>query len=68
MLVKNDFVNSMVRIIPDDKSKANIDFLLCDGTYPFTYNIKTTEPEQFPDSEIFHVNNFQVCISVAVEV
>ncbi len=54
--------------MPDDKCKANVDFLHCDETYPFTYDVKTTELGQFPDLKIFHVDNFQVCTSVAIEV
>ncbi len=68
MSIKKYFVDSLVRIIPDDECKANVDSLLCDGTYPFTYDVKTTEPRQFPDPGMFHVDNFQVCTSVAVEV
>lgn len=33
----------------------------------FTYNIKITEPRQFPDPEIFYVDNFEDSISIAVE-
>ncbi len=58
MSIKKEFIDSLVRIIPDDEYKANVDSLLCDGTYLFTYDVKTTEPEQFPDPGIFHVNNF----------
>ncbi len=67
MSIKNDFVDTLVRIMPDDECKANVDSLLCDKTYLFMYDIKTTEPGQFPDPEMFHVNNFQVCTSVAME-
>ncbi len=68
ILIKKDFINSLVRIMSDNKCKAKVDSLLCNGTYSFTYDMKTTELGQFPDPEIFHVNNFQVCTSVAVEV
>ncbi len=68
MSIKKNFVDSLVRIMPEDECKANVDSLLCDGTYLFTYDMKTTEPRQFPDPGMFHVNNFQVCISVTVEV
>ncbi len=44
MSIKKDFVDSLVRIMPDNECKANVDSLLCDDTYPFTYNVKTTEP------------------------
>ncbi len=67
MSIKKDFVDSLVRIMSDDECKANVDSLLCDGIYPFTYDVKTTEPGQFPDPGMFHVDNFQVCTSVAVE-
>ncbi len=68
MLIKKDFVDALVRIISDDECKANVDSLLCNGTYPFTYDVKTTEPGQFPDLKMFHVNNFQVCNNVAIEI
>ena len=68
MSVKKDFVDSLVKIIPDDKCKVNVNSLLCNRTYSFTYDMKTTKPEQFSDPEIFHVDNFQVCTSIAVEV
>ena len=58
----------MVRIMPNNECKVNVDSLLCNGTYPFTYDVKTTEPGQFTDPKIFHVNNFQVFISVIIEV
>lgn len=43
--LQKTFADSMVKIIPDDKCKVNVDFLLYDGTYPFIYDVKTTEPE-----------------------
>ncbi len=52
----------------DNKYKVNIDYLLYNGTYFFTYNVKTIEPGQFSDPKMFHINNFQVCTSVAMEV
>lgn len=58
----------MVRIIPDDEYKINIDSQLYDETYLFTYDIKTTELGQFSDPGMFYVDNFQVCIIVAVKV
>lgn len=67
MLIKKNFVNFLVRIMPDNESKANVDSLLYNGTYLFTYDGKTIESEQFPDLEIFYVNNFQVYTSVAIE-
>ncbi len=67
MLIKKDFVDSLVRIMLDNECKANDNSLLCDGTYHFMYDVKITEPGQFPDPKIFHINNFQVCTSVAVE-
>ncbi len=66
--IKKDFVDSLVRIIPDDECKANVDSLLCDGTYPFMYDMKITKSGKFPDPGMFYVNNFQVCTSVAMEV
>ncbi len=68
ILTKKDFINSLMRIIVDDECKANLDSVLCNETYSFTYNVKMTEPGQFLDPGMFHVNNFQVCTSVLVEV
>lgn len=68
MSFKKDFVDSIVRIIPNNKCKGDVDFLLCNRTYSFMYDVKTTEPRQFPDLEMSHVDNFQVCISSAMEV
>ncbi len=67
MSIKKDFIHSMVRIIPDNECKANVDSLLYNGTYSFTYDVKTIELGQFPDLGIFYINNFQVCTSVVVE-
>lgn len=67
MLVKKEFVDFIVRIMSDDKCKANVDFLLHDGIYSFMYNIKTTELGQFPDLKIFHIDNFQVCTNIAID-
>ena len=52
----------------DNKYKASVNFLLYNKTYLFMYDVKTTEPGQFPNPKIFLVNNFQVCICIAVEV
>ncbi len=51
----------------DEEYKVNVDSLLCNGTSFFTYDVKTTEPGQFPDPGIFYVNNFQVSTNVAME-
>ncbi len=68
MSIKKDFVDSLVRIMPDNECKVNVDSIICDYTYSFTYDVKITEPGQFPDPDMFHVDNFQVCTSVAMEV
>ncbi len=67
MSIKKDFVDLFVRIIPDNKCKANVDFLLCNKIYFFMYDVKTNEPGQFPDPGMFHVDDFQVCTSITVE-
>lgn len=60
MSIIKDFDDSMMRIMPSNVCKANVDSLLCDGTYLFMYDVKITEPRQSPDLGIFYVNNFQV--------
>lgn len=67
MIVKKNFVDSMVRIILDKKCKANVNFLLCDKIYPFIYDVKTTESGQFPEPIMFYIDNFQVCTSITME-
>ena len=68
ILIKKDFIDFLMRIILDNKCKSNINFLLCDKTYLFMHDVKIIEPKQFPDLEIFHIDNFQICTSIAVEV
>ena len=67
MSIKKDFVDFLMRIILDDECKANIDSLFYNKTYSFTYDVKTTEFEQFLNPGMFHIDNFQVCTSVAME-
>ncbi len=58
MSIKKIFVDSLVRIMSDNRCNTNVDSLLCDGTYLFTYDVKTTEPRQFPDPGMFYVDTF----------
>ncbi len=44
ILIKKNFVDFMMKIMPDHECKANVDSLLCDKIYPFIYDEKTTEP------------------------
>ena len=68
MLIKKDFIDFLVRLMPDNECKVNVYSLLYNKTNLIIHNMKTTEPKQFPDPEIFYIDNFQVCTSVAVEV
>ncbi len=68
MSVKKEFVDALIKIMPNDECKTKIEGLLYDGTYPFTYDVKTIKPGEFPDPEVFYVDNFQVATSVAMEV
>lgn len=68
ILIKKNFVDSIMRIMLDNKCKVNNNFLLCNGTYFFIYNVKTTEPRHVPDPKIFHVDNFQIFTNVAIKV
>ncbi len=58
MSVEKKFVDALVKIIPDKECKTKVKGLLCNGTYPFMYDVKTTKPGKFPDLGVFHVNNF----------
>ncbi len=68
MSIKKQFVNALVKIMPDNKCKTRVKGLLCDGIYLFTYDMKTTKLGEFPDPGVFHVDNFQVGTNVAMEV
>lgn len=52
----------------DNECKGNVKSLLYNGTYLFTYNVNLTELDKFLDPEAFHITNFQVGTSVAIEV
>lgn len=56
--VKKAFVDTLVKIMPDDKCKTRVKDLLYNRTYLFTYDMKTTKPGKFPDPDIFYVDNF----------
>ncbi len=49
MSVKKEFVDALVKIIPDDECTTRVKGLLCDGIYPFIYDVKTTKPGEFLD-------------------
>lgn len=68
MLIKKEFVDTLVKIMPNDKYKTRVEGLLCDKTYFFMYDVKTTKPSKFSNPEIFHVDNFQISTSVTMEV
>lgn len=44
MLIKKNFVDFLVRIMPDNECKTNVDFLFYDMIYLFTYDVKTIKP------------------------
>lgn len=68
MLANKAFINSIIRIMPEDESKVKVVFLLNNGIFSFTYNIKTTIPGQFPNPRLFYNDNFQADTSMAVEI
>ena len=47
MLANKTFIDPIVKIMPEDKSKAKMVSFLNDSTFPFTYDIKTTRLGQF---------------------
>lgn len=51
--IKKDFIDFMVKIMLDNEYRVNVESLLCDETYLFIYDVKTTELGQFPDFESF---------------
>ena len=42
----------------DNKCKTNVKSLLCNEIYPFTYDVNSNQPGEFPDLEVFHIDNF----------
>lgn len=69
MSVNKKFVDVlMIKIMPDDECKIKVESLLCDRIYRFIYDMKTIKPGKFPNPRVFHIQNFQVGTSIAVEV
>lgn len=58
----------MMRIMTDNECKAYVNSLLCNRTYSFMYDIKTTELRQFLDPKMTYINNFQICTNIAIEI
>ena len=57
-----------MRILPDNKCKTNVNLILCDKTYFFIYDLKTTETGQLPDLKMFYITNFYIYNSIAIKV
>lgn len=68
MLVKKKFVDVLIKIILDNEYKTRIKSLLCNRTYSFICNIKTTKPSKFSDPEIFYIDKFKSSTSVVMEI
>lgn len=68
MLVKKEFVDVLVKIMPNNKYKTRVEGLLRKRTYPFKYDMKTTKPGEFSHPRIFHVDNFLIGTSIVIEV
>lgn len=67
MLVMKEFINALIKIVPDNVCKIRVEDLLCDGTYHFTYDVKIMKLGEFFDPEIFHIDNFQISTSVVIK-
>ena len=48
-----DFINYLIKIMLDNKCKANVDFLLYNRTDSVMYDIKITKLGQFSDLGMF---------------
>lgn len=66
MLVKKEFVVSMIRIISDNNCKVQVETLIYNETYSFMYDIEITAPRQFPNLKAFNINNFHINTSVTI--
>lgn len=60
MSVKMNFIDFIVNIITYKKGKINIFSSICKKTYFFIYDMKRTKLRQFPDLEIFGIDNLHV--------
>lgn len=52
----------------NDNRKNNVNFLLCNKTYSFINDVKTTEPEQFLDLKRFYIENLYIGTIVAIKI
>lgn len=63
------FVHSRINLMPEDNSKAKAKTLAVykDSTFPFLYDVRTTDPGKFPNPSFCDVSNFWPKTKVAVE-
>lgn len=67
MSVKKKFVDTLIKMMPDNECKITVEDLLYNKTYSFMYDVKTTKLGKFPDPGIFYIENFQIGTSVTIE-
>lgn len=68
ILVKKKIVYILVKIILNKVCKTKVEGLLCNGTYFFMYDVKTTKLGEFSDLRIFYIKIFQVGTSITIEI
>ena len=64
-----EFVHSRINLMSEDDSKAKAKALSVyeDSTFPFIYDVRTTDPGEFPDPGVSNVNTFRPETKVTVE-
>lgn len=69
VLAKPEFVHSKINLMLEDNSNAKDKALSVyeDSTFPFMYDVKTTDPGKFPNPGLCDVSNFWPESKVAVE-
>lgn len=68
MLANKAFINPMIKIMANGKSKAKVVSFFNIDTFSFIYDVRTTIPGQFSNRKLFYVDNFQANTSVVMEV
>lgn len=64
---KPEFVYSRIDLMPDDDSKAKVLSVYVKNIFPFIYDVRTTDPGEFPDPGLSDVANIRPETKVAVE-
>lgn len=66
ILVKKKFIDLVIKMISENKYKAQIAYFFNDGKYQFTYNVRKTTLELFLNLGVYNNKIFQARTSITV--